>query len=131
MLARISALFVLILATAHAQEAAIVGSIPPTHGKIGYSGFSPSQSHPPTFILTPKSSGARNGKLLIQNDGEGLFIAGNVDGPDPEWSTERGSLLAKDHIEVWIAGAPNIDRMRPATSSKFISPTKLFRLCAR
>ena len=34
---------------------------------------------------------------------------GQVDGPAPEWSTERAALLAKDHIEVWIAATPNRD----------------------
>jgi hypothetical protein len=36
-------------------------------------------------------------------------MAGKVDGPAPEWASERGALLAKDHVEVWIAAAPNLD----------------------
>jgi hypothetical protein len=58
--------------------------------------------------LTPRTSGARTGKLWIRNAGRGLLIVGKVDGPNPEWATERATLLGKDHIEVWIAAAPDV-----------------------
>jgi len=107
MLARILALLVFVIAAADAQQAATVRSfvLPPGED---YFGTAPFRNQPATFVLTPKLAGARNGRLWIRNTQTGLLIVGKVDGPDPQWSTERGDLLTKDHIEVWIAGATAI-----------------------
>lgn len=98
MLTRFPMLFALAVANAHAQQAVTVGSFLLPAGEGVYFGAGPFRNQPPTFTLSPKSPGARNGTLWIRNASQGLLIAGKIDGPAPEWATERAALLAKDHI---------------------------------
>lgn len=60
-------------------------------------------SAPPDIILTPQGEGARRGRLWIRNIGKGLMIAGDIEGGPPDFPHDQDSLLAKDHIEIWLA----------------------------
>jgi hypothetical protein len=59
-------------------------------------------SAPPDIILTPPGEGARRGRLWIRNIGKGLLIAGDIEGGPPDFPRDKDSLLAKDHVEIWL-----------------------------
>ena len=63
---------------------------------------------PPDLKLIPKEAGSRRGQLWIRNIGSALLIAGQVDGQTPDFPQNKSQLLAKDHIEVWLATAPDV-----------------------
>ncbi len=73
--------------------------IPTTH----YSGTAPD------ITLVPRVEGARHGRLWIRSWPQGLYIAGKVDGGPPDFAYTRDQILSKDHVEVWLAGAPDVD----------------------
>lgn len=58
---------------------------------------------PPTFALHTSQSGGRHGSVWIRQVPEGLLIAGNVDGPAPDFATSTEDMTRKDHVEVWLA----------------------------
>lgn len=62
----------------------------------------------PDLTLTPKEAGGRSGQLWVRNVGSGLLIAGQVDGSAPDFPRNQSQILAKDHIEVWLAAAPDV-----------------------
>jgi len=62
-------------------------------------------SVPPDINLTPQAEGARRGRLLDSNIGKGLLIAGDIEDGPPDFPHNKDSLLAKDHIEIWLAAA--------------------------
>lgn len=57
----------------------------------------------PDLVLTPKGAGARPGRIWIRNTGDGLLIAGDVQGGRPDFPRDQNSLSTKDHVEVWLA----------------------------
>src|SRR5260370_27221814 len=59
-------------------------------------------SGPPEIVLTPQGEGARKGRLWIRNIGKGLLIAGDIEGGPPDFPRDKDSLLAKDHVEIWL-----------------------------
>jgi hypothetical protein len=59
-------------------------------------------STPPDIILTPQGEEARRGRLWIRNIGKGLLIAGDIEGGPPDFPRNKDSLLAKDHVEIWL-----------------------------
>jgi hypothetical protein len=56
----------------------------------------------PDIILMPQGEGARKGRVWIRNIGKGLLIAGDIEGGAPDFPRDRDSLIAKDHVEVWL-----------------------------
>jgi hypothetical protein len=66
------------------------------------------KSMPPDITLIPHGDGARNGHLWIRNLGPALVIAGEVDGPVPDFPKNQNSILSRDHIEVWLAAATDV-----------------------
>jgi hypothetical protein len=68
-------------------------------------------STPPDIILTPQSEGARRGRLWIRNIGKGLLIAGDIEGGPPDFPHNKDSLLAKDHVEIWLTA--DVDPVLP------------------
>ena len=66
------------------------------------------KSMPPDITLIPHGEGARNGHLWIRNLGYALVIAGEVDGPPPEFPKNQNWILSTDHIEVWLAAATDV-----------------------
>jgi hypothetical protein len=69
-------------------------------------------SKPPDITLAAKSKGARPGRLWIRNTGDGLLIAGDILGGPADFPHDPSSLLAKDHIEIWLAAG--VDPILPA-----------------
>jgi hypothetical protein len=74
----------------------------------------PFSSTPPDIMLTPRGEGARHGQLWIRTEGTvqlgyGLWVAGKVDGPPPDFPLTRDVLPSKDHIEIWLATARDVD----------------------
>jgi hypothetical protein len=63
----------------------------------------------PDITLVPRDEGARHGHLWIRTWPDGLYIAGKVDGGPPDFAYARDQILSNDHIEVWLAGAPDVD----------------------
>ncbi len=57
---------------------------------------------PPTFTLHPSPSG-RDGVVWIAQNNAGIIVAGKVSGGAPDYPRLAADLLAKDHIEVWLA----------------------------
>ncbi len=66
------------------------------------------RSTPPDMRLIPHGDGARNGSVWIRDLGHSLGIWGMVDGPTPAFARNRESVLANDHVEVWLAGAADV-----------------------
>ncbi|MGA9884629.1 MAG: hypothetical protein WBQ34_13005 [Candidatus Acidiferrales bacterium] len=66
----------------------------------------------PDVVLTAKGKGARHGRLWIRNAGRGLLIAGEIEGGPPNFPRDQNSLLAKDHLEIWLAAG--VDPIFPA-----------------
>jgi len=62
----------------------------------------------PEFCLIPKEVGARTGEVWVKCGWDGICIEGRVNGPAPEWAAKPSDLVAKDHIEVWLAIAPRV-----------------------
>jgi hypothetical protein len=66
-------------------------------------------SGPRDVELLPHGEGARHGRLWIRMANKGLYIAGKVEGDPPDFPRASDQILAKDHVEVWLAGAANRD----------------------
>ena len=63
---------------------------------------------PPDMRLIPHGEGARNGSVWVRNLGHSLGIWGIVDGPPPVFAQTKESVLASDHIEVWLAATADV-----------------------
>lgn len=67
----------------------------------------------PDITLVPRGEGARHGQLWIrtvaQSGTYGLYIAGRVDGGQPDFPSTRDLLPSKDHIEIWLAGSRDVN----------------------
>src|ERR1700690_4323826 len=63
---------------------------------------------PPDMRLIPHGEGARNGSVWVRNLGQWLEIWGIVDGPPPVFAQTMESVLANDHVEVWLAAATDV-----------------------
>lgn len=66
-------------------------------------------SAPPDVTLVPHGDGARNGHLWIRTADDGLYIAGKLEGEQPDFAHAKSQILRKDHIEVWLSGTPEVD----------------------
>jgi hypothetical protein len=69
------------------------------------------QSQAPTFSLMPtmdknRHGNGRPGQVWIRKIPEGLLIAGHVDGSPPDFPETADGLLARDHVEIWLAQQP-------------------------
>ena len=78
-------------------------------GTLGQPGFQFAGGVPQTVNLIPHAEGARSGHLWIGNTGQSLRIVGEVDGNAPLWPQSANSILAKDHVEVWVAGPADVE----------------------
>jgi len=108
-----SGLLVLFFATAKGREpgapqpqAVVVHQSPISGLPISVGLFT---SDPADLELSPRSEGARRGHLWIRKGQTGLYIAGKVDGEQPDFPHSKDQILAKDHVEVWLAGASDFD----------------------
>jgi hypothetical protein len=78
-------------------------------GTLGQPGFRFAGGVPQVVNLIAHGDGARTGHLWIGNTGPSLRIVGEVDGNAPDWPRDRDSILEKDHAEVWLAGAADVE----------------------
>lgn len=78
-------------------------TVPETHAANFTGSISGYSSTVPDIVLTPKSKAARPGRLWIRNVGDGLLIAGDIQGGPADFPRDQNSLLAKDHVEIWLA----------------------------
>jgi hypothetical protein len=78
-------------------------------GTLGQAGFKFASGVPNVVNLIPHGDGARTGHLWIGNTGQSLRIIGEVDGKTPDWPRDINAVLSKDHVEVWIAGAGDVE----------------------
>lgn len=66
----------------------------------------------PDITLVPRGEGARHGQLWIRTaaipGSYGLYIAGKVDGAQPDFLYTRDLIPSKDHIEIWLAGSRDV-----------------------
>ena len=85
-----------------AQEPAAI-SVPEFHAASFGGSIAAFTAAPPDVVLTGKQSDSRRGRLWIRNAGTGLLIAGEVQGGPPSFPRDQSSLLARDHIEIWLA----------------------------
>jgi hypothetical protein len=65
------------------------------------------RAKPSTFNLITVDPRARSGKVWIRKSAEGLVVAGQVDGPPPDFPPSAAGLMTKDHVEIWLAVTPN------------------------
>lgn len=107
----VAALFLLVLAPVIcAQQAApvTVKAVPSARVDGSLEEFA---SAPPDIVLISKGERARSGRLWIRNAGNGLLIAGDVEGGRPDFPSDKTSLFVGDHVEVWLAA--DIDPVLP------------------
>lgn len=64
---------------------------------------SPAQKSEISFSLIKNTPEARNGNVSIDQNEEGISIAGTVSGGVPEWSQTADEMAGKDHLEIWLA----------------------------
>ena len=62
---------------------------------------------PATLTLAPAAPGALPGKIWVRKSEAGLVIAGQVEGAKPDFPKSAVELMAKDHIELWLAAVPD------------------------
>src|SRR5271168_1337894 len=62
----------------------------------------------PDLTLIPRGEGARGGRVWLRTVGNGLLIAGKVDGGPADFPKDQPQVLAKDHIEIWLAASPEV-----------------------
>lgn len=78
-------------------------------GTLGCPGFRFVGGVPRVVKLIPHGAGARSGHLWLGNTGQSLRIVGEVDGDAPQWPQKANTILAKDHVEVWLAGPADVE----------------------
>jgi len=61
-----------------------------------------------TFDLVSHGAGGRRGRVWIAHGGDGLVIAGAVEGGAPRFATDAASMPAGDHVELWVSLADAI-----------------------
>jgi len=97
-------------ATAHAQQeppavrvpASPISGLPTALGEFTIA--------PPEIALIPREKAARGGQLWIRTAyNHQLYIVGKVDGEQPDFPRSKNQILSKDHVEVWLAAAPDLD----------------------
>jgi hypothetical protein len=111
MRAALANLLVLVLSpVVCAQETARV-TVTEGHSTASRGSVNQSPSTPPDIVLVPRGEDARRGRLWILNTGNGLLIAGDIEGGRPDFPADQSSLLAKDHVEVWLAA--DVDPVLP------------------
>jgi hypothetical protein len=99
-------LFLLSCSSVFAQDKSI--SVPLMQSSRVQDSIADFKSMPPDITLIPHGEGARNGHLWIRSLGSAIVIAGEVDGPTPEFPKSQNSILSKDHVEVWLAAATDV-----------------------
>lgn len=64
----------------------------------------------PTLPLIPNSPQAPHGSVWMRTTEDGLHIWGKVDRGDQEirWAQQKSEILTSDHVEVWLATAPDV-----------------------
>jgi hypothetical protein len=89
------------------------GSAPIKVPQVLHRGFqnsiTPYTDRPADLTLTPHGQGARRGDVWIQNVGIGLLVVGRVDGERPDFPRNQNLILAKDHVELWLADGKDPD----------------------
>ncbi len=68
----------------------------------------------PDLTLVPHGEGARHGHIWIRTEQNpsssyGLWVAGKVDGPPPDFPPTLDLLPSRDHIEIWLAASRDVD----------------------
>jgi len=83
--------------------------VPETHPTVLRGSIGEYLQSPPDLRLAPHGEGGRTGRLWLRNIGQGLLIIGDVEGGTPDFPHNKNFLLAKDHIEVWLAADSDAD----------------------
>jgi hypothetical protein len=98
----LAVLFVLVFASVVCAGQAPRVTVAEIHPTVIGGSINEYTSAPPDIILSPQGEGARRGRLWIRNIGKGLLIAGDIEGGPPDFPRDKDSLLAKDHVEIWL-----------------------------
>jgi hypothetical protein len=98
----LATLVVVVFASEVCAEQAPRVTVAEIHPKVIDGSVNEYGSAPPDIVLTPQGEGARKGRLWIRNIGKGLLIAGDMEGGPPDFPRDKDSLLAKDHVEIWL-----------------------------
>jgi len=104
------AILAAISGTVRAQQAVSIPEGNASGATEYYRGFksNPYSAQPPSLLLIPSTPGARQGGVWLRSDKSGLYIWGQVDGGEPDWPEQKREILAKDHIEVWLAAETDV-----------------------
>ncbi len=67
-------------------------------------------STPPTLALTAKGPNAHPGSVWLRSTDDGLHVWVKVQTGDQavQWPKQKSEMLASDHVEVWLAAAPDV-----------------------
>lgn len=103
------AMFLLFGGTSRAQEphtaipvhSALTPKLPAPIGEF--------TSTPPEFTLIPHGKGARHGRAWVRTVGDGLLIAGKMEGGPPDFPGDKNEILLKDHVEIWLATSREVE----------------------
>ena len=82
--------------------------------------ITPYTDRPPDITLVPHGQDARHGNVWVQNVGWGLLIAGEVDGPPPDFPRNKNLIVEKDHIEIWLADGEDPELPPLGWSNQFV-----------
>jgi hypothetical protein len=82
----------------------------------GHRGFDQFKDVAPDMILIPRGDGARHGQIWVRtvrrfpnSPAIDLYIVGKVDGPVPDFPPTRDLIPSKEHVEIWLAGSPDVE----------------------
>jgi hypothetical protein len=64
---------------------------------------------PPDITLIPHGDRARHGRVWVRSVGDGLLIAGKMEGGEPVFPKDKNEILSKDHIEIWLATSTDVE----------------------
>lgn len=96
--------------TVHSQEQPAAVHVPSSSISQLPIAISNLTSRPADIVLVPRGEGARRGQLWINTAYDHqLYIAGKLDGDQPDFPRTKEQILSKDHVEVWLAATPDVD----------------------
>lgn len=98
--------FLMVGALAYGQDAGV--TVIPARADRYDSQLGRTPRPPATVNLIPQSSDGRVGRIWITSSSDGLLVEGEVEGAEPDWPANPGEMLAKDHVEVWLAASPKV-----------------------
>lgn len=103
------AIFLVLAASATRAQQPVQVRVPEALGRGLGVDIRPYEVGPPDLTLVPHGPGGRRGRVWVRNAGDGLVVAGEVDGGAADFPRNKNLILQKDHVEIWLAAADAVD----------------------